>query len=321
MAFCAECGRSLRGSPDLGSSGSDQAGPLGLPGPPHLVGVEGSVQGVDYVLNKPKVTIGRLPDCDISIPDAGVSRLHAWIRTAPDVCTIEDGGSANGTWVNGVQASPSLPLSDHDVVRIGTCSFVFQLEQPSALPPGSMTMVADVGAGPNVFGDNQSDLTPDDSGRPQGSSISSSPWPPEWLGSAPVESAPEEPESRPSRPAPRAAGPGEPSPLEAQVEALRGALTAVLQRVDELASTALGAGADQARRDTLDRALKAVLDDPAARDAPERYRDLQALLGRLRAGPTDLKLLLELSNNVTTLSDIVEAYLRALGTLRDLAPR
>lgn len=45
-----------------------------------------------------RVTIGRAPECEICLADAGASRRHAAISVA-EVVTIEDLGSANGTFV------------------------------------------------------------------------------------------------------------------------------------------------------------------------------------------------------------------------------
>lgn len=337
MAFCAECGRSLRSAPGPdpradaarvgghdraeSAAGASWAGPASgavLPAghSPHLVGLEGPVEGIDYVLNKPQVGIGRLPDCDISVPAAGVSRLHAWIRSTPGGYIIEDGGSANGTWVNGVQAAPSLPLAEHDVIRIGPCSFVFQLEEPRALPPGSMTMVSDVGEEPSPFGDDRPDRVEHPPDRSPTPPFPPSPWPAASSadaraasGTAPTPSA-----------TPSVSGEGGPL-LQQQVGDLRDALLAALQSLDRLAGSVGGleARAAEAQSAPLRTLRQAVLDDPVARDAPDRYRELQALLGKLQVAPTDLKLLLQLSDQIPTLRDIVEAYLRLLTTVRDLA--
>ena len=48
-------------------------------------------------------SIGRLPDCDLTIDDALASRRHAEIRPEPDGYRLVDLGSLNGTTVNGTQ--------------------------------------------------------------------------------------------------------------------------------------------------------------------------------------------------------------------------
>ncbi len=69
-------------------------------------------------LDKPQVIIGRLPDCDIILPDRQVSRRHARIFRQGDTYFIEDLGSKNGTWVNGHPLTDVRPLEDGDEIQI-----------------------------------------------------------------------------------------------------------------------------------------------------------------------------------------------------------
>jgi pSer/pThr/pTyr-binding forkhead associated (FHA) protein len=55
----------------------------------------------NYTLAKGELTIGRNPGNDILIENAGVSRRHAVVKWTGDRATVEDLGSANGTFVNG----------------------------------------------------------------------------------------------------------------------------------------------------------------------------------------------------------------------------
>ena len=54
-------------------------------------------------LNKPVLTVGRLPDSDVNIPSQQVSRLHAKIRWVEEQETwvIEDRESLNGVIFQG----------------------------------------------------------------------------------------------------------------------------------------------------------------------------------------------------------------------------
>jgi hypothetical protein len=70
-------------------------------------------------LDKEMVTIGRLPESDVTIEDKGVSRRHAQIRTKDGRSTLTDLGSTNGTKLNGQQVQ-SRPLSDGDRITVGT---------------------------------------------------------------------------------------------------------------------------------------------------------------------------------------------------------
>ena len=56
-------------------------------------------------------TIGRAPDCDIRLPDQGVSRRHCTIENLGREIQVIDLDSANGTYVNGklVEVAPLRP--------------------------------------------------------------------------------------------------------------------------------------------------------------------------------------------------------------------
>ena len=54
------------------------------------------------------LTIGRLPECDITLNDANVSRRHAQLRRTATLVYLIDLGSTNGTLVNGVAVRQHL---------------------------------------------------------------------------------------------------------------------------------------------------------------------------------------------------------------------
>ncbi|MBI3647785.1 MAG: DUF3662 domain-containing protein [Actinobacteria bacterium] len=71
------------------------------------------------------VTIGRLPECDVVLKDAGASRRHAQIRDEGAAHRITDLGSTNGTQLNG-QPVQSRELADGDRITIGTTVLEFR---------------------------------------------------------------------------------------------------------------------------------------------------------------------------------------------------
>jgi hypothetical protein len=71
------------------------------------------------VLAAETMTIGRLPECQITITDKGASRRHAQIRRKGDTYTLTDLGSTNGTRLNG-QTIQTRELADGDRITIGT---------------------------------------------------------------------------------------------------------------------------------------------------------------------------------------------------------
>ena len=76
-------------------------------------------------LAKPTLTIGRLPECDVVVDDAGASRRHAQLRRVGSGYTIIDLGSTNGTLVNG-RAIQEHVLEDGDTITIGETNLEFR---------------------------------------------------------------------------------------------------------------------------------------------------------------------------------------------------
>ena len=66
--------------------------------------------------------IGRGGDPQIGVNDELVSKRHCLIRVDGPVCTIQDLGSRNGTWINGrkMQDERALRLRHLDEIQIGT---------------------------------------------------------------------------------------------------------------------------------------------------------------------------------------------------------
>lgn len=80
-----------------------------------------------FTLNRPRMSIGRESINHVVIPDINASRSHAEIRQeANGTWVLSDLGSTNGTWVNGRRIK-SAPLSDADMICIGTTDIEFQL--------------------------------------------------------------------------------------------------------------------------------------------------------------------------------------------------
>jgi pSer/pThr/pTyr-binding forkhead associated (FHA) protein len=65
-----------------------------------------------------EVTLGRAQSCNIVAEAASVSKVHARVERTRDQLVIEDLGSANGTFVNGLRVMSAF-LNDGDVVSLG----------------------------------------------------------------------------------------------------------------------------------------------------------------------------------------------------------
>jgi hypothetical protein len=81
--------------------------------------------GRSHALDRPTMTIGRLPECDVVVDDAGASRQHAEVRRTDDGFVLSDLGSTNGTLVNGTSIREHL-LEDGDRITIGETALEFR---------------------------------------------------------------------------------------------------------------------------------------------------------------------------------------------------
>lgn len=89
-----------------------------------LVIAEGKEAGREFLFDQSSVVIGRTPECDVILYDAGVSRRHARIFDEGAGFHIEDLGSSNGTVVNGTKVSKTA-LKDGDAITLGPVKFTF----------------------------------------------------------------------------------------------------------------------------------------------------------------------------------------------------
>ncbi len=73
-----------------------------------------------------KVTVGRLPECTISIDDSNISRNHAEVKAGGSGYVVSDLGSTNGTMVNGVKIVGDQALRDGDIISFGSTHVRFE---------------------------------------------------------------------------------------------------------------------------------------------------------------------------------------------------
>jgi DNA-binding winged helix-turn-helix (wHTH) protein len=77
--------------------------------------------------------LGRGVDSLVWIDAQSVSRRHARLLIASGLATLEDLGSKNGTFVNGIRLSAAVALRDGDEVRIGSVPMTLRVHaKPSA---------------------------------------------------------------------------------------------------------------------------------------------------------------------------------------------
>jgi predicted component of type VI protein secretion system len=69
------------------------------------------------------VTLGRSPECDLSLQDTYLSSRHARFSNEDGELTIEDLGSTNGTYVNQEIVEGRYALERGDIVQLGGVLF------------------------------------------------------------------------------------------------------------------------------------------------------------------------------------------------------
>jgi pSer/pThr/pTyr-binding forkhead associated (FHA) protein/DNA-binding CsgD family transcriptional regulator len=91
-----------------------------------------------------RVTVGRREEADLSMPwDSEVSRLHAVLEcVAGEWVVVDDGLSANGTFVGADRVNGRRRLCDFDQVRCGRTAIVFR--DPAAAAYGATSKGEDL---------------------------------------------------------------------------------------------------------------------------------------------------------------------------------
>jgi hypothetical protein len=83
----------------------------------------------DIELKRQETTIGRSSECHVSVPLPNVSRIHARLVYHDHEYRIEDLGSTNGTFVNGVQIQRCI-MRHNDQIQIGDAKIIYLEERP-----------------------------------------------------------------------------------------------------------------------------------------------------------------------------------------------
>lgn len=94
---------------------------------PVLVVVRGDEIGRRFLLNEPRLVLGRNPDqADLVLADPSVSGRHALLEVDPEGerYAIGDLGSRNGTWLNGARIERG-PLREGDKIFVGSTVLKF----------------------------------------------------------------------------------------------------------------------------------------------------------------------------------------------------
>jgi serine phosphatase RsbU (regulator of sigma subunit)/pSer/pThr/pTyr-binding forkhead associated (FHA) protein len=115
---------------------------------PSLVFLAGPIAGRRYKLADGEYVIGRRSDCQIFVPDMRVSRQHARLWRDNEAWSLEDLGSNNGTFVNGVkvQAATQLRHDDEIVIANNRIRVEARDAEIKTTPEGPNVTIVDAGA-------------------------------------------------------------------------------------------------------------------------------------------------------------------------------
>lgn len=82
-----------------------------------------------------EIRMGRDKDNAVVVADQKVSRHHATLTPIDNTFILTDQGSANGTYLNGVQIAQPTRLKHNDRVTLGDTIFLFTIGQPDLTAP------------------------------------------------------------------------------------------------------------------------------------------------------------------------------------------
>ncbi|HIQ01078.1 MAG TPA: FHA domain-containing protein, partial [Anaerolineales bacterium] len=112
-----------------------------------LVMTQGPQPGQTFNLDKELISIGRDPGNDIVINHPQVSRQHARLVLQGGLMALEDLGSTNGTFVNGMRLMAPHTLANGDQISLGDAvTFTFYGQVAGA----EKTVVAHPGTVPSM---------------------------------------------------------------------------------------------------------------------------------------------------------------------------
>lgn len=97
--------------------------------------IQGPDKGRTFELRPGDNVVGREDSATITLNDQTASRAHACIKVDNGRSMLNDMGSANGTFLNGVKISQSAGLKRGDQVRCGSTLIVFQGDTTTASQP------------------------------------------------------------------------------------------------------------------------------------------------------------------------------------------
>ncbi|MCC6498943.1 MAG: FHA domain-containing protein [Anaerolineales bacterium] len=112
---------------------------------PLLIAEEGPLKGQRWQLSE-TIVLGRESTCNVVVSDRQISRFHARLTPTPEGIMLEDLGSKNGTYHNGVSLTAPVVLQDGDRIAVGIAQEFQYLTSDATMPlldggkPGRLMM-------------------------------------------------------------------------------------------------------------------------------------------------------------------------------------
>ncbi len=100
---------------------------------PLLIAEDGPLKGKRWQLSQ-TVVLGRESTCDVVVADRQISRFHARMTPTNEGVMLEDLGSKNGTYHNGIMLSAPVMLQDGDRLAVGIAQQFTYLTSDATMP-------------------------------------------------------------------------------------------------------------------------------------------------------------------------------------------
>jgi pSer/pThr/pTyr-binding forkhead associated (FHA) protein len=97
-----------------------------------LIVASGKSAGRAISIKRSKLLIGRAEDCDVRPLSEDVSRRHCAVHAGVAEVWVEDLGSRNGTFVNGVRITEKTKVFTGDLIRVGVLELKVSCSKPAA---------------------------------------------------------------------------------------------------------------------------------------------------------------------------------------------
>lgn len=120
---------------------------------PKLVVITVGFNDLSFEVKPEKLSVGRQPDNQVSLPEASVSSHHCELFAKGDDIIVKDLNSTNGTFINEKQleAGKEVPLRPGQVLRLGQVELRYETGKKQTEQPRTTVKLTDAAAsGPTM---------------------------------------------------------------------------------------------------------------------------------------------------------------------------